>query len=70
MLSSLGELLTLVKSQQQDIQELRQQLNLLQVAQQQNMTTIAREVQNVDERLSGRLENSLAEFSREECILC
>lgn len=66
VLSSLGELLTLVKSQQQDIQELRQQLNLLQVAQQQNMTTIAREVQNVDERLSGRLENSLAEFSREE----
>lgn len=69
VLASLAELLSLIKSQQQDIQELRQQLNSFQVAQQQNTTAVAHEVQNVEERLSKRLENSLNDFSREECIL-
>lgn len=69
MLSSLGELVSLVKAQQKDIQELRQQLNLFQTTQQQKMTTVAHEVQNVEERVSSRLESSLAEFSKEECIL-
>ena len=61
--------MSLVKAQQKDIQELRQQLNLFQTAQQQKMTTVAHEVQNVEERVSSRLESSLAEFSKEECIL-
>lgn len=59
----------MVKSQQKDIHELRQQLNLYQATQQQKMTTVAHEVQMVEERVSNRLENTLAEFSKEECIL-
>lgn len=69
VLASLGELLSLIKSQQQDIQELREQLNLFQDVQQQNTTSVAREVQDVEERLGKRLENSLNDFSRDECIL-
>lgn len=69
VLASLGELLSLIKSQQQDIQELREQLDLFQDVQQQNTTAVAREVQDVEERLGKRLENSLNDFSRDECIL-
>ena len=69
VLASLGELLSLIKSQQQDIQELRQQINFFQDAQKQNTTAVAREVQDVEERLAKRLENSLNDFSRDECIL-
>ncbi|XP_067055317.1 enhancer of mRNA-decapping protein 4-like isoform X1 [Acropora muricata] len=66
VLASLGELLSLIQSQQQDIQELRQQINLFQDAQKQNTTAVAREVQDVEERLAKRLENSLNDFSRDE----
>lgn len=68
VLSSLGELLRLVKSQQQDISELRQQLNMYQADQQQKMSAVVHEVQRIDERVSTRLGNTLAEFSKEECI--
>lgn len=68
ILSSLGELLSLVKSQQQDISELRQQLNMYQADQQQKMSAVVREVQTIDERVSTRLGNTLAEFTKEECI--
>lgn len=68
VLSSLGELLSLVKSQQQDISELRQQLNMYQADQQQKMSAVVHEVQRIDERVSTRLGNTLAEFSKEECI--
>ena len=68
ILSSLGELLSLVKSQQQDISELRQQLNMYQADQQQKMSAVVREVQTIDERVSTRLGNTLAEFTEEECI--
>ena len=67
-MSSLGELLSLVKSQQQDISELRQQLNMYQADQQQKMSAVVREVQTIDERVSTRLGNTLAEFTKEECI--
>lgn len=65
ILSSLEELLSLAKAQQREIHDLRQQLNL----QQQKMTTVAHEVQVVEEKVSKRLESTLAEFSKEECIL-
>ena len=68
ILSSLGELLSLVKSQQQDISALRQQLNMYQADQQQKMSAVVREVQTIDERVSTRLGNTLAEFTKEECI--
>jgi len=68
ILSSIGELLHLVKSQQQDISELRQQLNMYQADQQQRMSAVVQEVQMIEERVSTRLGNTLAEFSREECI--
>lgn len=68
ILSSLGELLSLVKSQQQDISELRQQLNMYQADQQQKISAVVHEVQMIDERVSTRLGNALAEFSREACI--
>lgn len=67
-MSSLGELLSLVKSQQQDISELRQQLNMYQADQQQKMSAVVHEVQMLDERFSTRLGSTLAEFCREESI--
>ncbi|XP_078367719.1 enhancer of mRNA-decapping protein 4-like isoform X2 [Oculina patagonica] len=66
ILSSLGELLSLVKSQQTEISELRQQLNLYQADQQQKMTSVMHEVQMVEERVSTRLGSTLADFSKEE----
>ena len=67
-MSSLGELLSLVKSQQQDIIELRQHLKMYQADQQQKMSGLVHEVQLLDERVSTRLGSTLAEFSKEECI--
>ena len=61
--------MSLVKAQQKDIHELRQQLNHYQSTQQQQMTTVVHEVQTVEERVSNRLQSTLAEFSKEECIL-
>lgn len=58
----------MVKSQQQDISELRQQLNMYQADQQQKISAVVHEVQMIDERVSTRLGNTLAEFSREACI--
>lgn len=69
MASSIDELLSLVKAQQKDLHDLRQQLNVLQSAQQQTMTAVAHEVQTVEERVCSRLDGSLAAFYKEECIL-
>ena len=69
ILSSIGELVSLVKAQQKDIQELQQRLDRYQAAQQQQMTTVSNEVQMIEERVSGRLQRTLTDFSKEECIL-
>ena len=69
ILSSIGELVSLVKAQQKDMQELQQRLDRYQAAQQQQMTTVSNEVQLIEERVSGRLQRTLADFSKEECIL-
>ena len=67
-MSSLGEVLSLVKAQQQDISDLRRQLKMYQTDQQQKMITVVNEVHQVEDRISTRLQSTLAEFSREECI--
>ncbi|RMX51313.1 hypothetical protein pdam_00004685 [Pocillopora damicornis] len=64
--SSLEELLSLLKAQQQDIYDLRKQLKTYQSDQQQKMITVVNEVHQVEERVSSKLQNALAEFSREE----
>ena len=69
ILSSIGELVSLVKAQQKDMQELQQRLDRYQAAQQQQMTTVSNEVQMIEERVSGRLQRTLTDFSKEECIL-
>ncbi|KAM7432198.1 enhancer of mRNA decapping 4 [Porites harrisoni] len=66
ILSSIGELVSLVKTQQKDIQELQQRLDRYQTAQQQQMATVSNEVQMIEERVSGRLQRTLADFSKEE----
>ena len=69
ILSSLGELLSLVKSQQREITKLHHELMQQQADQQQKIAAVVQEVKLVEERVSNKVGTSLAEFSREECIL-
>lgn len=66
VLSSLEELLSLVKAQQQDISDLRKQLKTYQSDQQQEMITVVNEVHQVEERVSSKLQTTLDDFFREE----
>ncbi len=71
MLSTLQELLSLVRSQQTEISELRQQLQQLtqyQADEQRKTASIMHDVQLVKEMVTTISRSEQTEFSSEECI--